>query len=107
MRKDAEQPSTSGIIDTDTGGKKRARCQLCVSSDNKTSSQYDRKTNCASLMGQFDPEDNGRITGGLSGEKVSVLSYICHNSGGQLLKKRQSEMWLTARLFRPRLSCTV
>ncbi|XP_003369727.1 conserved hypothetical protein [Trichinella spiralis] len=37
MRKDAEQPSTSGIIDTDTGGKKRARCQLCVSSDNKTS----------------------------------------------------------------------
>ncbi|KRY30375.1 putative leukotoxin-activating lysine-acyltransferase LktC serotype A1 [Trichinella spiralis] len=43
----------------------------------------------------------------LSGEKVSVLSYICHNSGGQLLKKRQSEMWLTARLFRPRLSCTV
>ncbi|KRX71864.1 hypothetical protein T06_11602 [Trichinella sp. T6] len=46
-------------------------------------------------------------TQGLSGEKVSVLSYICHNSGGQLLKKRQSEMWLTARLFRPRLSCTV
>ncbi|KAL1245116.1 Trem-like transcript 1 protein, partial [Trichinella spiralis] len=37
MRKDAEQPSTSGIIHTDTGGKKRARCQLCVSSDNKTS----------------------------------------------------------------------
>ncbi|KRZ86312.1 hypothetical protein T08_11644 [Trichinella sp. T8] len=37
----------------------------------------------------------------LRGEKVSVLSYICHNSGGQLLKKRQSEMWLTARLFRP------
>ncbi|KRY24827.1 hypothetical protein T01_7115 [Trichinella spiralis] len=30
MRKDAEQPSTSGITDTDTGGKKRARCQLCV-----------------------------------------------------------------------------
>ncbi|XP_003370061.1 conserved hypothetical protein, partial [Trichinella spiralis] len=57
MRKDAEQSSTSGITDTDTGGKKRARCQLCVSSDNKTS--YDRKTNCASLMGQFDPEDNG------------------------------------------------
>ncbi|KRY18383.1 hypothetical protein T12_5157 [Trichinella patagoniensis] len=23
-------------------------------------SQYDRKTNCASPMGQFDPEDNGR-----------------------------------------------
>ncbi|KRY45343.1 hypothetical protein T03_16633, partial [Trichinella britovi] len=43
----------------------------------------------------------------LRGEKVSVLSYICHNSGGQLLKKHQSEMWLTARLFRPRLSCTV
>ncbi|KRX79159.1 Transposon Ty3-I Gag-Pol polyprotein [Trichinella sp. T6] len=43
----------------------------------------------------------------LRGEKVSDLSYICHNSGGQLLKKRQSEMWLTARLFRPRLSCTV
>ncbi|XP_003366146.1 conserved hypothetical protein, partial [Trichinella spiralis] len=57
MRKDAEQSSTSGITDTDTGGKKSARCQLCVSSDNKTS--YDRKTNCASLMGQFDPEDNG------------------------------------------------
>ncbi|XP_003370054.1 conserved hypothetical protein [Trichinella spiralis] len=37
MRKDAEQSSTSGITDTDTGGKKRARCQLCVSSDNKTS----------------------------------------------------------------------
>ncbi|KRX35412.1 Conserved oligomeric Golgi complex subunit 4 [Trichinella murrelli] len=34
--KDAEQPSTSGITDTDTGGKKRARCQFCVSSDNKT-----------------------------------------------------------------------
>ncbi|KRY24828.1 hypothetical protein T01_10775 [Trichinella spiralis] len=30
MRKDAEQPSTSGITDTDTGGTKRARCQLCV-----------------------------------------------------------------------------
>ncbi|KRY09268.1 hypothetical protein T12_12397 [Trichinella patagoniensis] len=42
-----------------------------------------------------------------SGQKVSVLSYICHNSGGQLLKRRQSEMRLTARLFRPRLSCTV
>ncbi|KRX55577.1 hypothetical protein T09_10567 [Trichinella sp. T9] len=26
----------------------------------------------------------------LYGEKVSVLSYICHNSGGQLLKRRQS-----------------
>ncbi|KRY43408.1 hypothetical protein T01_10170 [Trichinella spiralis] len=62
LRKDTEQPSTSGITDTDTGGKKRARCQLCVQSDNKTSSQYDRKTNCASLMGQFDPEDNGRAT---------------------------------------------
>ncbi|XP_003370692.1 conserved hypothetical protein, partial [Trichinella spiralis] len=37
MRKDAEQSSTSGITDTDTGGKKSARCQLCVSSDNKTS----------------------------------------------------------------------
>ncbi|KRY10540.1 hypothetical protein T12_7055 [Trichinella patagoniensis] len=37
LRKDAEQPSTSGITDTDTGGKKRARCQFCVSSDNKTS----------------------------------------------------------------------
>ncbi|XP_003366163.1 conserved hypothetical protein, partial [Trichinella spiralis] len=60
LRKDTEQPSTSGITDTDAGGKKRARCQLCVQSDNKTSSQYDRKTNCASLMGQFDPEDNGR-----------------------------------------------
>ncbi|KRY22411.1 hypothetical protein T12_9354 [Trichinella patagoniensis] len=31
----------------------------------------------------------------------SDLSCIYHNSGGQLLKKRQSEMWLTARLFRP------
>ncbi|KRY04939.1 PiggyBac transposable element-derived protein 4, partial [Trichinella patagoniensis] len=37
LRKDAEQPSTSGITDTDTCGEKRARCQLCVSSDNKTS----------------------------------------------------------------------
>ncbi|KRZ55972.1 PiggyBac transposable element-derived protein 4 [Trichinella nativa] len=36
LRKDAEQPSTSGITDTDTGGKKRTRCQFCVSSDNKT-----------------------------------------------------------------------
>ncbi|KRX26039.1 hypothetical protein T07_14808 [Trichinella nelsoni] len=36
-----------------------------------------------------------------SGQKISDLSCICHNSGGQLLKKRQSEMWLTARLFRP------
>ncbi|KRY07117.1 hypothetical protein T12_3816 [Trichinella patagoniensis] len=43
----------------------------------------------------------------LRGEKVSVLSYICHNSGGQLLKRRQSEMRLTARLFGLRLSCTV
>ncbi|KRZ96583.1 hypothetical protein T08_4027 [Trichinella sp. T8] len=25
----------------------------------------DRKTNCASPMGQYDPEDNGRITGGI------------------------------------------
>ncbi|KRY61498.1 hypothetical protein T03_5501 [Trichinella britovi] len=38
-----------------------------------------------------------------SGQKISDLSCICHNSGGQLLKKRQSEMWLTARLFRPDL----
>ncbi|KRX37671.1 PiggyBac transposable element-derived protein 4 [Trichinella murrelli] len=37
LRKDAEQPSTSGIIDTDTSGKKRARCQLCASRDNNTS----------------------------------------------------------------------
>ncbi|KRY04546.1 hypothetical protein T01_8570, partial [Trichinella spiralis] len=37
LRKDTEQPSTSGITDTDTGGKKRARCQLCVQSDNKRS----------------------------------------------------------------------
>ncbi|KRX58723.1 hypothetical protein T09_15153 [Trichinella sp. T9] len=59
LRKDAEQPPTSGITDRNTGGKKRARCQLCVSSDNKTS--YDRKTNCESPMGQFDPEDNGRF----------------------------------------------
>ncbi|KRY10248.1 PiggyBac transposable element-derived protein 4 [Trichinella patagoniensis] len=36
LRKDAEQPSTSGITDTDTCGKKRTRCQFCVSSDNKT-----------------------------------------------------------------------
>ncbi|KRX72368.1 hypothetical protein T06_14636 [Trichinella sp. T6] len=36
-----------------------------------------------------------------------VLSHICHNSGGQLPKRRQSEMWLTARLFGLRLSCTV
>ncbi|KRY54905.1 hypothetical protein T03_10976 [Trichinella britovi] len=34
----------------------------------------------------------------LSRQKVSVMLYICHNSGGQLLKKHQSEMWLTARL---------
>ncbi|KRZ67650.1 hypothetical protein T10_3795 [Trichinella papuae] len=34
----------------------------------------------------------------LSGQKVSVISYICHNSGGQLLKRCQSEMWLTAQL---------
>ncbi|KRY50231.1 hypothetical protein T03_8506 [Trichinella britovi] len=60
LRKDAEQPSTSGITDTDTAGKKRARCQFCVSSDNKTGSQYDRKPNCESPMGQYDPEDNGR-----------------------------------------------
>ncbi|KRY54586.1 hypothetical protein T03_17593 [Trichinella britovi] len=62
LRKDAEQPSTSGITDTDAGGKKRARYQLCVSSDNKTSSQYYRTTSCASPMGQYDPEDNGRIS---------------------------------------------
>ncbi|KRX26265.1 PiggyBac transposable element-derived protein 4 [Trichinella nelsoni] len=37
LRKDAEQPFTSGITDTDASGKKRARCQLCVSSGNKTS----------------------------------------------------------------------
>ncbi|KRX68643.1 hypothetical protein T09_1107 [Trichinella sp. T9] len=36
-----------------------------------------------------------------SGQKISDLSCICHNSGDPLLKKRQSEMWLTARLFRP------
>ncbi|KRX34329.1 hypothetical protein T05_16304 [Trichinella murrelli] len=40
LRKDTEQPSTSGITDTDTGGKKRARCQLCVQSDNKTSKKF-------------------------------------------------------------------
>ncbi|KRX80363.1 PiggyBac transposable element-derived protein 4, partial [Trichinella sp. T6] len=60
LRKDTEQPSTSGITDTDTGGKKRTRCQFCVSSDNKTGSQYERKTNRASPMGQFDPEDKVR-----------------------------------------------
>ncbi|KRZ88163.1 hypothetical protein T08_12035 [Trichinella sp. T8] len=43
----------------------------------------------------------------LSRQKVSVMLYICHNSGGQLLKKHQSEMWLAARLFRLRLGCTV
>ncbi|KRY02766.1 hypothetical protein T12_4521 [Trichinella patagoniensis] len=40
LRKDAEQPSTSGITDTDTCGKKRARCQFCVSSDNKTGKKF-------------------------------------------------------------------
>ncbi|KRZ48799.1 hypothetical protein T02_14524 [Trichinella nativa] len=40
-------------------------------------------------------------------QKLSVMLYICHNSGGQLLKKHQSEMWLTARLFRLRLGRTV
>ncbi|KRY14843.1 hypothetical protein T12_16837 [Trichinella patagoniensis] len=37
----------------------------------------------------------------LSGQKVSVMLYTCHNSGGQLLKRHQNEMFLTARLFRP------
>ncbi|KRY18100.1 hypothetical protein T12_15492 [Trichinella patagoniensis] len=37
----------------------------------------------------------------LSGQMVSVMPYTCHNSGGQLLKKRQNEMDMTARLFRP------
>ncbi|KRY99472.1 hypothetical protein T11_9759 [Trichinella zimbabwensis] len=41
------------------------------------------------------------------GQKVSFMSYICHNSGGQLLTKCQSEMWLTTQLSRLRLSCTV
>ncbi|KRZ14135.1 hypothetical protein T11_6936 [Trichinella zimbabwensis] len=35
--KEAEQPSTSASTDTDRSGKERARCQLCVSRDNKTS----------------------------------------------------------------------
>ncbi|KRZ96469.1 hypothetical protein T08_15187 [Trichinella sp. T8] len=37
----------------------------------------------------------------LSGKKASVMLYTCHNCGGQLWKRRQSEMVLTARLFRP------
>ncbi|KRZ01470.1 hypothetical protein T11_6282 [Trichinella zimbabwensis] len=37
----------------------------------------------------------------LSGQKVSVMLYTCHNCGGQLLKKRQNEIFLTTRLFRP------
>ncbi|KRZ83898.1 hypothetical protein T08_6248 [Trichinella sp. T8] len=37
----------------------------------------------------------------LSGQMVSVMPYTCHNSGGQLLEKRQNEMDMTARLFRP------
>ncbi|KRZ16382.1 Jerky -like protein-like [Trichinella zimbabwensis] len=57
LRKEAEQPSTSASTDTDRSGKERARCQLCVSRDNKTSSQYDREISCASPVGQFDPED--------------------------------------------------
>ncbi|KRZ76333.1 hypothetical protein T10_13079 [Trichinella papuae] len=32
---------------------------------------------------------------------IAIKLYTCHNSGGQLLKKRQNEMFLTARLFRP------
>ncbi|KRX26812.1 hypothetical protein T07_5518 [Trichinella nelsoni] len=28
------------------------------------------------------------------------MLYTCHNSGGQLLKRHQNEMFLTARLFR-------
>ncbi|KRY65105.1 hypothetical protein T4A_392 [Trichinella pseudospiralis] len=38
---------------------------------------------------------------------ISVMLYICHNSGGRLLKKRRSEMWLTTRLFILRRSCIV
>ncbi|KRX80088.1 hypothetical protein T06_9171 [Trichinella sp. T6] len=37
----------------------------------------------------------------LSDQMVSVMPYTRHNSGGQLLKKRQNEMDMTARLFRP------
>ncbi|KRZ01663.1 hypothetical protein T11_6792 [Trichinella zimbabwensis] len=37
LRKEAEQPSTSASTDTDRSGKERARCQLCVPRDNKTS----------------------------------------------------------------------
>ncbi|KRZ87119.1 hypothetical protein T08_14381 [Trichinella sp. T8] len=60
---------------------------------------------CSSLS--KNPRGNKALLLQLRGEKVSVLSYICHNSGGQLLKRRQSEMWLTARLFGLRLRCTV
>ncbi|KRY40067.1 hypothetical protein T01_1077 [Trichinella spiralis] len=47
-----------------------------------------------------DALQSGSHLGGGSGQKISDLSCICHNSGDQLLKKRQSEMWLTAWLFR-------
>ncbi|KRZ18514.1 hypothetical protein T11_7583 [Trichinella zimbabwensis] len=40
LRKEAEQPSTSISTDTDRSGKKGARCQLCVSRDNKTSMKF-------------------------------------------------------------------
>ncbi|KRX51580.1 hypothetical protein T06_9807 [Trichinella sp. T6] len=63
LLEDAEQPSTSGITDTDTGGKKRTHVNsvLQVTTRQAYVSQYDRKTNCASPMGQYDPEDNGRM----------------------------------------------
>ncbi|KRZ87454.1 hypothetical protein T08_1807 [Trichinella sp. T8] len=35
--KSADERAAIYITDTDIGGKKRARCQFCVSSDNKTS----------------------------------------------------------------------
>ncbi|XP_003372165.1 conserved hypothetical protein [Trichinella spiralis] len=36
----------------------------------------------------------------LNGQNVSVILYNCHNSSGHLLKRRESEMFRTARLYR-------
>ncbi|KRX59338.1 PiggyBac transposable element-derived protein 4 [Trichinella sp. T9] len=60
LRKDAEQPSTSGITMQVVKKELDVNCAFKVTTRQAYVSQYDRKTNCATPMGRFDPEDKRR-----------------------------------------------
>ncbi|KRX51002.1 hypothetical protein T05_1442 [Trichinella murrelli] len=66
LRKDAEKPSTSLIRMQVVKKELDVNCAFKVTTRQAYVSQYDRKTNCASPMGQFDPEDKGRRVNGVN-----------------------------------------